>query len=118
MDPKKKPYSKISEPFFVDGSSPLRKILNLCTLFLEVFHFFWKLRPKIAWNGRSNCSIVAFLHFSSTMFLPAYAVYLPNFLFTYGMGVRGADRRRGEKFSNLGSLFLEIFHFFWYFLVF
>jgi hypothetical protein len=49
------------------------------------------------------------------MFLPAYVVYLPNFLFTYGMGVRGADRRRGEKFSNLGSLSLEIFHFFWYF---
>jgi hypothetical protein len=37
------------------------------------------------------------------------------FFFASGIGFRGADRRRGEKISNLGSLFLENFNFFWKF---
>jgi hypothetical protein len=37
------------------------------------------------------------------------------FFFASGIGFRGADRRRGEKISNLDSLILENFHFFWKF---
>jgi hypothetical protein len=48
---KKKPYSKISEPFFVDGSSRLRKIFEFVHSFPRNFSLFYNLCQKLLGMG-------------------------------------------------------------------